>query len=77
MKNYCRCDTPDKNGKRSECGREGVQCQHCAQKDIIDNQAENLKFAVNCNKRLRVDFDDQLAINGEQAEQIKLLKTPC
>ncbi|AUR84800.1 hypothetical protein NVP1063O_133 [Vibrio phage 1.063.O._10N.261.45.C7] len=39
-KNYCRCDTPDETGRRSECGLPDVQCPSCKQKDVIDTLTE-------------------------------------
>lgn len=41
-KHYCRTDTPDANGLRSECGSPNVQCESCRNKGL-DDEIKKLK----------------------------------
>jgi len=64
-RNYCRCDAPDENGRRSECGLPGVQCKSCRDKDTIDALVDALE-------RLTQGYDSEelahhFGIDGESA----------
>ena len=42
-RHYCRTDTPDANGLRSECGSPNVQCESCRNKNVITSLEKSLQ----------------------------------
>lgn len=67
MINYCRCDTADDKGRRSECGRPGVQCETCKLKDKVAEQAAEIERLREAGNKLLAAVDDyvQYTHNGD------------
>ena len=66
-KHYCRTDTPDANGLRSECGSSDVQCESCRNKGVIASLEKSLQESE------QHVFDLKLALDWNTGVAVTLL----
>lgn len=68
-KHYCRCDTPDSKGRRSECGLPDVQCTECRLKDEIEKRS----ILFNGHFEMKKDFKDTLDMLDKMKDAVNEL----